>query len=352
MLKLTLCTLLLMTSVAADVPTTETPVTSLSSRTAHSLATSIDRMSTAEQLELYLGTVRSGKYLSGSSKLRPAASRLRRLERDPALARFAEIEARWIAEAAGSGTLFETSRELVQAKVMIARNLHFQGVDPSALNVAREVEHILEQRRRFAQTSLFADRDVVFAASADRTRDRRKRNLFGRTVTQSQIERTGGRLTFLQSANGREKAGLRRQLSREVASGSAPLTFVFEGHGRPEALKFGGSFGAADIAQMIAERSGNGEPAILIASACDVHTLMRSVMKQLERLAPDAPRPIFVVPVEYGQQLVRPVFNDRFLSSEVGLATQTASLANLVARADLDTSVYVPDANNVVTQVL
>lgn len=352
MLKLTLCTLLLMTSVSADVPTTEAPVTSLSSKTANSLATRIDRMSTSEQLELYLGTVRSGKYLAGGAKLRSSASRLRRLERDPALAPFARIEARWIAEAAGSETLFETSRELVQAKVMVARNLYFQGVEPSARTVAREVEHILEQRRRFATTSLFEGRDVVFAASADRTRDSRKRNLFGRAVTQSQIERTGGRLTFFQSPNGREKAGLRRQLSREVASGSAPLTFVFEGHGRPEALKFGGSFGANDIAQMIAERSASGESAIVIASACDVHTLMRTVMQQLESIAPDAPRPIFVVPVEYGQQLVRPVFNDRFLSSEVGLATRTASLANLVARADLDTSVYVPDANNVVTQVL
>ncbi|MEM6704615.1 MAG: hypothetical protein AAF690_17990, partial [Acidobacteriota bacterium] len=258
MLKLTLCSLLLMTSIAADVPTADLSSPNVSSAT--HFAARIDRLSTPAQLELYLGAKRSGAHLAGGSKLRSEASRLRRLERDPALADFERIEARWIAEAAGGSRLFTTTRELVQAKVMVARNLHFQGVTPSATTVAREVEHILEQRRRFATTSLFADRDVVYAASADRTRDRRKRNLFGRSVTQSQIARTGGRLTFLQSPNGREKAGLRRQLSREIASGSAPLTFVFEGHGRPEALKFGGSFGAGDIAQMIADRTSSAEP--------------------------------------------------------------------------------------------
>lgn len=56
--------------------------------------------------------------------------------------------------------------------------------------------------------------------------------------------------------------------------------------------------------------------------------------------------------MEYGQQLVRPVYSDPFLSRELGLATRDTHLGGLLDRAEIATSVYVPDENNVVTQVL
>ena len=355
---LTLAATLLFAPLAADLPTPRAPEASAASSAleqrakALRLAKRVDLMTGEEQLKSYLGNTRSGDYLAGPAGLDSDATRLRKFRRDPALAtNFDSIESKWLADE-NSNRLFSTPRELVQAKVMIARNLFFQNVTPTRESVTAEAAHILDQRDRVANISMFGDREVVYAASADKTR-RKKRNIFGRTVTQRQIERQGADLTFLQSSNGREKAALRKELSRTVSAGDASaFTFVFEGHGRSSAVKFGGSLTAADLAKMIASRSGEGEPVIVITSACDAHTLIRSVMKHLDRIAPNVTRPIFVVPVEYGQQLVRPLYGDPFFNRELGLSTKNASLGGLMERAEMATSVYVPDANNVPTQVL
>lgn len=258
---LTLTAALLFPTLSKDLVA---PVPGVSSRVSATrlaqMAARVDRLEAKAQLELYLGRHRPGDYIAGRVQLDSRALRLRKLRRDPALADFARIEARWLAEASGGTELFGSARELVQAKVMVTRNLHFRELEPTAANVAREVERILDQRGRFASLSLFEGRDVVYAASADRTRDAKKRKIFGRTVTQRQIERSGGRLHFLQAAGGREKPSLRRDLGREVASATQPLTFVFEGHGRPEAVKFAGSLRATEIAELIPSARRSSRP--------------------------------------------------------------------------------------------
>ena len=56
-----------------------------------------------------------------------------------------------------------------------------------------------------------------------------------------------------------------------------------------------------------------------------------------------------VVPEEYGQQLVRPVYGDPFLHTELGLGSGGTSLGGLMQRAAVSTSVVASAATGSVT---
>ncbi len=352
---------LLLFPTAADLQTTVAPTPglhraaplALGAETAATIAAGVDGMTPSAQLELFLGRRSQPGRALGKQSLDSDATRLRKLRRDPALrSNFGAIESAWIAAVPAARELFADRRELVQVKVMVARNLYFQKQAPTRDNVEREARHIVRERQRVAQIELFEGRSVIYAASADKLR-RTRRNIFGQRVTQNRMERSGAQLTFIRSDTGREQSHLRRDLAAalEGAEG-APVTFVFEGHGRATALKFAGSLRAQQLAEMIAAHTAADRPAIVITSACEAHTLMREVLRHLDRLAPDGLRPIFVVPGEYGQQLVRPVYGDPFLHTELGLGSGGSDLGGLMQRAAVSTSVYVPDENNVPTQVL
>lgn len=305
-------------------------------------------MSVQEQLASYLGTTPApgGRY---SEK-----RRVRRLLADPAIAQnFHQIRDSWFQGSLTEWTghrLFRSASTFIQCKVMISRNLFFRGLDVNAANVRREYERIQSVREKFRDLHLFADRQVVFAASSDLARE--GDYIFGRPPVKRRLARTASELVFLREANtSNSSARLASALSP-----SSPVTFLFEGHGRRLALKFDGKQTPEGLAASLAARmraaGASEEPVIVILDSCQAHNFGRRLLEILHDTDPGMPMPIVITPEEYGQDFVKSAYNDRFLIQDLRIPYRSRkNLGALLEGFSLVTSIYVPDENNELTQI-
>lgn len=346
-------TLTLTSADLTEAPVQRSLLTEHVAPTAHWTVDAVAQMSFEERAELYLGEPR----LRGAKPMVRKSARLREFLADDSLGGFRELPSSWFLPFAGE--LFTSPRELVQLQVMVTRNLSFRGLPLDRQQVLREVTRIYETRSELAPTSLFSRREVVFAASHDELPARRgrksrgsakKRDMFGRSTTQRQVERQAGSFSFLQPDAPEQKRMNGHQALAAALDGRRELTFFFEGHGRAEVLQFDGKLSAKKLAHMLAD--AGVENAIVIASACQAHGFVRLVMEELRRIAPEQRLPIMIVPEEYGQNFVTDAFNDDFKRNELGLATGDDTLGHLFQNAHVATSVYVPSSDNLPMQVL
>lgn len=318
----------------------------------------VSKLSIEEQLGLYLG---GRTDLDGLSRAeRRVLSPQRRIEgvlSDPSLAHLSEVEDAWLAGLAAAhvadGLLYVDAKELVQCKVMVARNLHFAGDRPTRDGVRREYARILELRKRYSHVALFSQRDVVYAASDQRLHSS-EGYVFGQPGIRDELERQGANLAFLRDG----ESGTKERLTDELRQ-ARRLTFLFEGHGRPEAILFARGTSAEDFARSLRSRASDGGsppgsgPSIFIPVTCRAHDLSRSLLGRLDAADPEMPKPIAIVPEEFGQYFFKRPHADPFLSGDLQIGrTSTTTLGTLFERSRLGTSVYVPDERNRTAQIL
>jgi hypothetical protein len=322
-----------------------------------SLISLTSSLSRDEQLALYL----DGAPIPDGARLSLEA-RVRRLLGDPAVAaHFTSIRDEWFRGAltdwSEGAPLFRTARGLVECKVMIARNLYFRGLTPSAASVREEYERIQRLRNRYGEMEIFAERNVVFAASDDRTKGGEA--MFGRPPTVRWLGRRAESMIFLKKGEGNERPAETSARLADSLSTSENLTFVFEGHGRPNDLKFVGGLSPAEVAGPLMERPSRESSlwvsnpwSVVIVNACQAHTYSRALLDLLRRSFPGRQLPVVIVPVEYGDDLVKSVYNDAFFKSELRLSYGSDThLGALFGAMKTATSVYVPDEDNVLTQI-
>ncbi|MEM6793514.1 MAG: hypothetical protein AAF725_06000 [Acidobacteriota bacterium] len=281
-------------------------------------------------------------------RLRSRSARLRSLLSDPALASvYDRIEDSWLRCLFADPRSFRHLRSVIDAKMLIARDLHERGVLPDRLSVARSFGRILELRKRFGDLELVAGRNVVYAASQQRLGGGRGR-VFGRAASQSLLERRADSFSFLSTrrgASGRE--ALEPLLDQE------DLTFYFEGHGNARRLDLAGSLSARQMAKMLAAGPARGSAPVLILASCRSHDFARRLFSELDRLSPGHPKPILIVPEEYGQNLLKSVFTSDLLRSDLGVGVAGGSTLGFALENPRNTlSVFVPDSDNLPIQIL
>lgn len=285
-------------------------------------------LSAAEQALLYLPT-RLGLRDSAGGEAFERDGQLRRFRRDPALARYDAVEAAWVAEVAGP---FLSAAALIEAKVILTRGLAVRGLVPSRENVALVWSELAAERARLAGQALFGGRRVVYAAGKDESPDS---PTFGKASTLAALRSQGP--ASLQLLRSGERGGA-AALARAIAA-AGELTLVLETHGRPDAVEFGGTLGAEELAEMFAARPA-ASPAIVIVNACFGHDFARAFAARLQRRG--LPLPILIVPEEFGQATIIGRQENDF-TRELGIGgREVSTLAGLWLGKHPDTAVYAP----------
>jgi hypothetical protein len=285
-------------------------------------------MSGDDQVLLYLPS-RDGMRGQDGGAFDPK-DQLRRFRRDPGLARFAEVELAWVAEAGGP---FVTAESMVEAKVIVTRALAARRLAPSREHVARVWGELAAERERLGERQLFAGRQVVLAAGKD---DHGAGPTFGKESTVAALNRQApASLDVLRSGQRNATAELARAIGRP-----GDLTLLLETHGRPDALEFGGALGADELAAMFAARPA-GSQAIVIFNACFGHDFARAFAARLQKRG--LPIPILIVPEEFGQATLIGRQENDFTRGELGLGRADASsFSGLWPGLRRATAVYAP----------
>ncbi len=305
-------------------------------------------MSRDEQLALYLGSRQSR---TSSAKRYSEEARVTRLVEDPAIRnQFTEIHESWfqgaLTEWSPQEPLFRNVKELIQLKIMIARNLHFRGLPATRAAMHQEYERIQALRRQYREQSLFVGREVIYAASGDRRKVGSKyRHVFGHQPTQAHVRQQAERFTFYRQGDPWSSLDFGQQV--EAAQ---DLTLLFEGHGREKALKLEGALSFADLGRTLRAREGRGT-SILLLDACQSHNYSRRLLDFLSQVAGTA-MPVIITPEEYGQDFIKSAYGDRFLSDDLKLGQIHVKMGHLMEDSSITTSVYVPDQDNLPTQIL
>lgn len=149
---------------------------------------------------------------------------------DPALKNILKISDTWIQPMPSS------KRKLIKFKVMIARNLYFKGLPITKQNVQNEFKNIREYISAYSSLPLFLNRNVVFVAHNEKI-GKKKRNRFGTDATINSIKGQSENFNLIRPKDTlpslkRKKA----QMLNLIANSPPPFTFVFDGHGGPNAL--------------------------------------------------------------------------------------------------------------------
>ncbi len=184
---------------------------------------------------------------------------------DPALRDVDDVKEEWIdwsklplpPKAAG-----QEARWKIQVRCIVARNLFFAGQQADERTVREQVLRLVATREKYKGIAIFAGRNVVHAVHVERIRDTRGENgkpyenayyasweseagsvyRYGKEATQEAIrlqQQGNGSYEFLRPENTAE--GLAQAKSRfldRIRTSAPPSTFLFEGHGGPDALYF------------------------------------------------------------------------------------------------------------------
>lgn len=309
----------------------------------------VARLSPEDQLGMMLG---QGSHPPSSKRLRKERTRaIGALAEDPALEEnFARIEDRWLkrllVDTASRGLLYATPEELVEVKVLIARNLFFDRRKVTRESVRTEFQRLLELRVRYEGIPVFSGRDVVLVAS-DARAETDGPPIFGGSGLRGSLKREARGVTSYGGSS--PSASPHRVLAQlEVMD---QLTFVFTGHGRSRALKYRGALKAQELARALAASTrGKGEPVIAVLLACSAHDFARNLLASFEQLEPDLPKPILITPEEYGQPWIKAGYGSE-LARSLGSHSNAVTLGDLGMDWGLGASVFVPDLQNVPRQI-
>ena len=309
----------------------------------------LSRFPPEDQLGMMLG---EGPHRPSSKRLRKERKRaIRALAGDPALEEnFARIEDRWLerllVDTASRGLVYATPEELVEVKVLIARNLFFGGGKVTRESVRAEFRRLLDLRDRYRRLPVFSGREVVLVASDERA-DPDGPPIFGGSGLRGSLEKEAVAVT---SYGGGTPTAATDEVMSELES-VGRLTFVFTGHGRPGALKYRGALKVRELARALAEQSrSTGEPVIAVVLACRSHDFARNLLDAFERQAPGLPKPILITPEEYGQPWVKAGYGSE-LSRSLGRRAEAVTLGDLGLEWGLGASVFVPGHDNVPRQI-
>jgi hypothetical protein len=309
----------------------------------------VSRIAPEDQLGMLLG---EGARRPSSKQNRKERTRaIRALSGDPALGEnFARIDDRWLdrllVENARRGLLYASPEELVEVKVLIARNLYFAGAEVTRTSVRAEALRLLDLRDRFGAMPVFSGREVILVASDDRV-DGSDRPVFGTSRVRKSLEREAAGIE--QYGGESPSVPTDRVLSR--VEHASRLTFVFSGHGRPGALKYHGALKIRELARALAEQSRRtGESVIAVLLACRAHDYARNLLDAFERLGPGLPKPILITPEEYGQAWIKPGYGSE-LATVLADRSEAVTLSDLGLGWGLAASVFVPDEDNIPRQI-
>lgn len=223
---------------------------------------------------------------------------------DPALKNFDLINPDWL----------DPSPEpwkVAQYRMILARNLYFQEKEITQDNVKNEYLRVLEAQEEMSSTTIFKDRNVLMSSHNElNTWDRFKgEHLFGRDEVQDEIRQQGGELTALRPDQTYESLKHNKEKTlQSIINTSPPFTFMFSGHGGPDAIYFSDGQPKntpkapveADIVETentvkitvqefaeayIKRHEQHGDPKtpdIIILACCYSHTFIRDFYKILE----------------------------------------------------------------------
>ncbi|MEM1179881.1 MAG: hypothetical protein AAGM22_16150 [Acidobacteriota bacterium] len=302
-------------------------------------------MAPSEELAYFLGPNR--QVGEGGPRLRSARARLRSLAKDPAYEVYRTIDDRWLSCMAEDAERFPHLRAVIDAKLLIARSLYSRHQTPSRSSVAAAYERIRDLRRTFADLSIVEGRRVVFAASSDRLAKSGER-AFGRAAVRRLLDQRASDFEVLGERGSRDA---HRDLGAALATGAS--TFYFEGHGSSSRLDYR-ELHYKKLAKMLAARAEIAEtPTVLVLAACRSHNFARNLYRELDRLAPQAPKPVLIVPEESGQDYLKDVFGSELLRVDLGVGViGGGQLRFAFSNPRNGLSIFVPDRDNHATQIL
>jgi len=214
-----------------------------------------------------------------------------------------------------------------QARLIIARNLFFQKLEPSKETVKAEWEKVIEQREAYKDVKLFKDRNVIHMADNEYSKQQAVHS-FGNEPEKDNITSQGAKLEpyradYKPEASDTEKIKtlqkIKTTMLNSIVNTKPPLTFYYAGHGNANAIffdshsEFESKFNPLttitykEFAQKLIERNNkypdeykdkNTRP-ILIINTCYSSTFLRNVYAEIGK---SRPLPIGLGASEYNQQ--------------------------------------------------
>lgn len=248
---------------------------------------------------------------------------VRNLNADLALREWTAVKEEWVKKVITESL---TPQQAAQWRAMITRNLSFNRQAVTRENVMSECTRILEQRKKYRGVSLFAGREVLHVAHSELRDKKNKTHRFGSDALQNAIRFQSGNdhYQFIRPEATRESLKEAKDaILKNIVSAGHPFTFVFEGHGSPEAIYLSDGevidekrvretpdtirITVAELATALRLRSewfpAVGDPAdprrrdILVLESCFNADFLRALHTRLG----DAPKPIVLGASEYGQ---------------------------------------------------
>lgn len=129
---------------------------------------------------------------------------------------------------------------IANSQAIVARNLYFQGKEVTEHNVKEEVQRIMYMREVYRDIPVFSGRNVVFAAHSEQKGNDAfgDLNRFGKQALVDRIRQDGGNIDgVLRPSNMLESLkGTKQKILEAIKTTPPPFTFVFQGHGGPDAL--------------------------------------------------------------------------------------------------------------------
>ncbi|MBT4119855.1 MAG: hypothetical protein HOG89_02040 [Candidatus Peribacter sp.] len=376
-----------------------------------------------KECERRLEKYRIAKILTRASYGEELPKKMRELWEDPALSNILEVKDEWIPK---DHPLMKQSSKggneelaLIQMKAIIARNLYFTKLPITKENVQKEFERVAKEREALRSTPLFQGRNVVFGAHEEVMHEERRikesgdKHAFGKealvTAMQKQIGPDGSFTlirpeldTVAEEDKIENLTQAKQKILDQIRTTPPPFTFVFDGHGGPDAIYlsdgsidgFSPGVGASDsevqefkdtisisaqeIGEAFAARdatfgkeiaSSPEKRDVLILSCCFNANFIRNMYRHMG----SAPKPVAIGQSEYNQYSLyfKPnKYGSPFLANTVGAAKEDgpATLGTVfdkeftnmeeitdekgeVFEGNTNPSVYVPDENNVIMQI-
>ncbi len=277
-------------------------------------------------------------------------------------------------------------------KAMVARNLYFQKQAVNKENVKNEVKRIMETREKYKNIELFSGRNVIVAANLEVWSEKEKngnprpkevigKNRFGKKSLIDRIKKDGGKIkgVLRPTDNLKSLRETKQKILDSIKETSPPFTFLFQGHGDPNALYLsdGGLEGdniketnktikitTREFFQTYKTRqekykNETNTPQtrdIFINEGCFSANFIRSFYLMCEKKG--IQKPIFGGESEYGQYAkseYNSIYGNNFFDQIFDNKTKKATIGNIIENDSLNKnsnpSLYIPDNQNRTMQI-
>lgn len=299
---------------------------------------------------------------------------------DPAWSLFKNIPNNWIP----TENIENPDRaKIAEHGLMIARNLHFQGIEPEEITremIVEESERILEMREKMKEIPIFKDRNVIMIADNEKNPENAgndETHRFGLDTTAEEVkhQQNSGEYSlerFRINTTTENPESVKNEILSRIAGTAGPLTILLEGHG----IRYGfhitnrDRITPRDFADALNERhrlrqkekgQTPEEPVIIIYNSCFGSNQGRYLY---EHLNPDVQKPVIITKSEHGQSSYTnfdSIYHSHFLRGNIfrkhenGIATVGGSVEEALSESpeyqDSNPSVYVPGKNNKPMQI-